>query len=204
MTLYSDLGPTVKRAAKAVAFQWPGIIEQDDAEQEIHLRLLETPGSIAKLLEMDARAQYRAVVGIGHQIASKARTDYDYFKGSYRYSVKEVKSLLQKGILTEVLSSFKAEKLDILDALEGIADQHAASVRSRYVDEKVPPQGAPAKLLTDSLGALVAEMNKVQKRRYAERDDGPGTRKQASTDDHYESGDFDFEAFAKKQNVGWG
>ncbi len=175
-----DLMPVIKRAAKSVAFQWPGVIEADDVEQGIHLRLMESPGSVSKIYEMEDRAQYRAIVGIGHQLASQERADYDYYKGSYRYSVVEVRKLLNDGALLEPPEGFNEAMVDLELALAELRDekpQYWDALLSRYQDGYVPEVGAEKKKLSDSLTSLVDEMNAINRRRFAERDGGPGSRK---------------------------
>ncbi|AGI61734.1 sigma-K factor [Mycobacterium phage BTCU-1] len=39
----------ITQAAKSVSAQWPGVIEAEDVEQTIYLKLLESPGTVAKL-----------------------------------------------------------------------------------------------------------------------------------------------------------
>ncbi|OHT67803.1 hypothetical protein [Mycobacteroides chelonae] len=183
MTLNSDegqpitkLAPDIKKAGKFVAFQWPGIMEGEDAEQAIFLHLLERPTSVDKILEMDKKAQYRAIVGIGNQLASAERADYDYFKGSYRYSVKEVKSLLQQGILTEQLKAFKSEYIDVEFGIAELAEQYRVAIVRRYAQGEAPESDAARKVAERAVDSLVDEMNKSNKRRHSERDDGAGTR----------------------------
>lgn len=172
-----DLMPVIKRAAKSVAFQWPGVIEADDVEQGIHLRLMESPGSVSKIYEMEDRAQYRAIVGIGHQLASQERDDLDQFSGNFRYSVNDVKALLSKGVLTERLDGFHADQFDLERGLELIPEQYYEAICRRYGDNE-PTAGnrTYASALSRGLTSLTNEMNRSFKRRYAERDDGPGTR----------------------------
>lgn len=179
-----DLMPVIKRAAKSVAFQWPGVIEADDVEQGIHLRLLESPGSVSKIYEMEDRAQYRAIVGIGHQIASQERADYDYYKGSYRYSVVEVRKLLNDGALLEPPEGFNEAMVDLELALAELRDdkpQYWDAILSRYQDGKPTTDDKQYKdALNHGLTALVDEMNTLNRRRFAERDDGPGSRESIS------------------------
>lgn len=176
-----DLMPVIKRAAKSVAFQWPGVIEADDVEQGIHLRLLESPGSVSKIYEMEDRAQYRAIVGIGHQLASQERADYDYYKGSYRYSVVEVRKLLNDGALLEPPEGFNEAMVDLELALAGLRDekpQYWDALLSRYQDGKSTADDKQYEnALRNGLTALVDEMNAINRRRFSERDDGPGSRK---------------------------
>ncbi len=172
----NELSPIIKKASKSVAFQWPGVIEADDVEQSIYLHLLERPNSVEKIGEMDGKAQYRAIVGIGHQIASGERTEYDHFKGSYRYSVAEVKDLLKKGILTHAPYLFSAERADLEEAFQSIPPQYADAISARYVYEQFPSCKQEENALGRGLTALANGMNKVHRTRYSERDDGPGTR----------------------------
>lgn len=203
MTL-DKIEDAVRRAAKSVAHQWPGVVENDDIEQMIWLKLLEEPNTVKTAVELDKKAMDRFVTRIGHQLASQERTDYDYYKGSYRYSLKEVKDLLDQGILTEPLKAFKAELLDINDALDEVSDSHANAIWRRYAEhESTKDDKQFENALMNGLESLVSKMNQVQKRRYAERTDGPGTRGQASTENHYDGGSFDFEQFAQAQGIGW-
>ena len=177
------LRETIKKAAQSVAYNWPGIVDTDDAEQMITLKLLESPRSIDKILEMDRAAQYRAVVGIGHQIASKERADYDHFKGSYRYSVKEVKDALQAGVLVEDFDHFQDVVFDLIEGLTTLtkrSPQYVDAILDRYADFNIPPKGAAAVRLSRALEALTTEMNKSNKRSFSMRDDGPGTCKAIS------------------------
>lgn len=180
-----ELVPTIKKAAKSIAYNWPGVLDEDDAFQSISLKLLESPGSVTKILGMDRAAQYRAIVGIGHQLASKERANYDIFKGSYRYSVKEVKDVLSAGVLVEDFDHFHEVVFDLMEGLEVLTDrtpQYVDAILSRYADFEIPKQGADAGRLSRALEVLTNEMNKSNKRRYATRDDGPGTRKVISNE----------------------
>lgn len=169
--------PVIRRAAKSVAFQWPGILDKDDAEQGIATKLLESPGSLEKIAGMDDKARYRAVVGIGHQIASQERDDLDQFRGNFNYSVNDVKLLLSKGVLIErITDDFHCAQFDLEQALPAIADSYFEAIQSRYYDGDVPNPGSDARRLSDALTAVTTEMNRSYKRRYAGRDDGPGTR----------------------------
>lgn len=174
------LRPTILKAAKSVAYNWPGILDADDAEQMITLHLLERAGSLSKIVDMDRAAQYRAVVGIGHQIASQERADYDHFKGSYRYSVKEVKDVLNAGVLVEDVEGFREFVFGLIEALTSLTSrspQYVAAILSRYADFETPQDKSGQNALSRGLEALTLEMNKSNKRQFATRDDGPGTRR---------------------------
>ncbi|AVR76632.1 DNA binding protein [Mycobacterium phage Coog] len=207
MTTDNDLEPVIRRAAKAVAFQWPGIVEQDDMEQEIWAHLLARDSTVEKVKAMEARAQYRAIVGIGHQIASQERTDYDHYKGSYTYAVEDVKTLLKRGVLTTAVDGFDAAVVDLMEGLEKLViktPQYVEAIISRYADEEVPSTKSGKNQLSRGLEALTKAMNQSARVQFATRDDGPGTRGQVGTEDHYEGNDFDFDSFANHQGIGWG
>ncbi|AKQ07621.1 hypothetical protein SEA_SMEADLEY_53 [Mycobacterium phage Smeadley] len=207
MTTYDELEPVIRRASKSVAFQWPGVVEQEDLEQELWAKLLAEPNTAKKVLELERRARDRFVTRMGHQLASQERADYDHFRGAYNYSVKEVKELLSQKILTEPMSNFKAELLDMEDAFEELKDktpQYVDAISRRYVAEAIPSNTTERDALSRGIAKLTDEMNKVAKRRFSERLDGPGTRNNVSTEDHYEANEFDFESFASNQGFGWG
>ncbi|QHB36945.1 DNA binding protein [Mycobacterium phage Roary] len=207
MTTYDELEPVIRRASKSVAFQWPGVVEQEDLEQELWAKLLAEPNTAKKVLELERKARDRFVTRMGHQLASQERADYDHFRGAYNYSVKEVKELLSQKILTEPMSNFKAELLDLEDAFEELktkTPQYVDAISRRYVAELTPDTKAEKNALSRALARLTDEMNKVAKRRFSERHDGPGTRSNVSTEDHYEANEFDFESFASNQGFGWG
>lgn len=183
MTLYGDLRSTVRRAAKSVAYQWPGVIDKEDVEQSIWLKLLESEGSAEKILAMDDKAQYRAVVGIGHQIASRERTDYDHFSGNFRYSVDEAKQLLKNEVLTEPSDHFDAGVVDLMEALGTLSvktPQYADAILKRYADGEVPNTSTESSALSRALTGLTNEMNRASRIRFAQRDGGPGSRKAIS------------------------
>lgn len=177
------LEPLIRKAAKFISYQWSGVMDEDDAEQAISLRLLETPGSVSKILEMDDKAQYRAVVGIGHQLASAERADYDIYKGSYRYSVDEVKDVLALGVLTDDVDGWDEAVHDLMEGLEALtkrSPQYVDAILKRYADWEKPVVKRERAALSNGLTRLAEEMNKSNKRRFSERDDGPGSRKPVS------------------------
>lgn len=201
----NDLGSAIKRAAKSVSYQWPGVIEADDLEHEIHLHILESPGTQRDLDEMDEVSQYRTLSKIGHRLASQERIDYDYYKGSYKYSVKEVKDLLADGAITEQQERFSSSVVDLRESMLDLPDQYHDAIVERYV-ELTPTAGDKQyeDALRRGIESLVDGMNKLHKRKYSERLDGPGTRDQADTSDEYEGEVFDFSAWANNQGLGWG
>ncbi|QFG04631.1 RNA polymerase sigma factor [Mycobacterium phage Keziacharles14] len=187
MTLINDehhdalmaLYPVIRRAAKSVAYQWPGVVDADDAEQMIAMQLWERPNSLLKVHAMESKAQYRAIVGIGHQIASQERTDYDHYKGAFKYSVGDVKSLLSRGVLTSEVEGFTDAVIDLMEGLEAMVTktpQYVDAITLRYADGDVPKAKTLQNALSRGLESLANAMNTSSRRRFAERDDGPGSR----------------------------
>ena len=154
----------IKKAARFVEHQWPGVIEADDAEQEIYARLLATPGSVEKILGMDHGGQYRAIAWIANQIASKERADYAYFKGAYRYSVKEVKGILVNGGLSrDNERGVSAEVIDLHEgfrALQERNDSYAQAISRRYLLCEYAETQQQKDALKNGVVALTNEMNR--------------------------------------------
>ncbi|QFP95535.1 RNA polymerase sigma factor [Mycobacterium phage GaugeLDP] len=197
----------IKKAARSVAFEWPGVVEADDIEQSIWEHILVSPKTKDDLLEMEATPRYRTISKIGHRIASKERTDYEYFSGNFRYSVNEVKALLSKGaingtkftvqsgwsseenvssggefedaVLTSV--SMEADLQRAMEMLKETTPQYHDILIRKYVTEEYLASGADKKRATLALNALTDNMNRSHKQRHVERPDGPGTRKLVST-----------------------
>ncbi|AGK87254.1 helix-turn-helix DNA-binding domain protein [Mycobacterium phage BuzzBuzz] len=194
------LSKPIRRAAKIVASQWPGVIEADDLEQTLYLKLLESPGTVDKALALEPKAKDRFLVRMGHQIASQERTDYAYYKGSYRYSLAEVKKLLKSGALKgleldpevqtydsdggkpqggESKPPINAAVLDLraaLEALRGRNEAYADALVKRYLFDEFAETKSEEDALRRGTEALTDEMNRVRRVEHVTRDDGPGTR----------------------------
>lgn len=85
----------IQKAAKKAAVDWPGVVEAEDMAQDIVLHILERPGTQQDLAGMDDTNRYRTIHKIAQRIASQERTDFELFTGDFRYSVDEVRSLLE-------------------------------------------------------------------------------------------------------------
>ncbi|SHS99265.1 Uncharacterised protein [Mycobacteroides abscessus subsp. abscessus] len=180
MTLDSieKLMPAIRKAAKSVAYEWPGVVEADDVEQAIYVELLESPGTVAKVEGYEERAKYRFLARMGHQIASRERTDYDYYKGAFNYSVADAKNALKRGILTAVVIEKGQVEIgcDLFDALGALKIEYIEAIYTRYALNEVPKDTKSKDTLKNGLARLTDEMNKVAKRKFSAREDGPGTR----------------------------
>ncbi|MCV7016768.1 hypothetical protein [Mycolicibacterium aichiense] len=200
------LAPEITKAARSVANQWPGVVEAEDIEQDIWEHILSRPNTLDALFHMEPNPRYQTISKIGHRIASKERDDYDYFTGNFRYSVNEVKRLLESGAIGgaeyTVQSGWSSEEnvssggefedavtasismeTDLQHALarlkETTPQYHDILIR-KYVNEEYLSTGAEKKRATDALKSLADNMNSSHKQQHVERPDGPGTRKLVS------------------------
>lgn len=196
VSLARDIG----RAAKFVAFQWPGVIGAEDAEQMIYIRLLGSPGYTEKISKQEPAARYRAICWIANQIASKERHKHYMRNAAYRYSLDEVRHLLKSGALHDDELDLPAQTFDGEDTSSGTKEpttlipvqvsdlraalarvaegnrSYAAALISRYRLDQFPGDKSEEHALRRGTEALVNEMNRVRRVDHSERDDGPGTR----------------------------
>ena len=85
----------IEKASRKAANDWPGVAEAEDIDQEVWVKILEAPGTQRDLAEMDDNARYQTLHKLAQRVASKERNDYSRFSGNFRYSVSEVRSLLE-------------------------------------------------------------------------------------------------------------
>ena len=177
-----ELADLIGKAAKTVAYQWPTVVDEDDLQQDIYINLLESPGSVDKLLDdFEAKDRLNAIIAIGHKIASKERLDYEVFSGNFRYSVNEVKKLLEKQTFKDAKLGRTATSGDLLagmDRLQETAPQYAEIIHRKYVQgENVSAVDAERKRAERAVEALTTEMNRSFKN---QPNAGPGSRTKIS------------------------
>jgi len=182
-----DMKDQIRKAAKTVAVQWPTVVDEDDLEQDIYVHLLERPGSVEKLLtEFADKDRFNAIIAIGHQIAAKERTDYEVFSGNFRYSVNEVRNLLEKRTFEDANLSRTSTSGDLLNGINQIGETHRQIIQRKYKAGERITTGAERTLLSEALTALTTQMNRSFKS--TRRDDGPGSRKPVTAGKaHYQS-----------------
>jgi hypothetical protein len=214
-TRIEELADLIGKAAKTVAFKWPNVVSEDDIKQELYLHLLESPGSVEKLLnEFSDKDRLNAIVAIGHKIANKERDAYDIFSGNFRYSVDEVRHILEEGALQDEDPSLGSNwtiaddyiskggefedavlnrssyEIDLRRGFGRLLKQNAKYadiIRRRYLDSESFEDATDRKRLERALTALSTEMNRSFKQHQREHD-GPGSRKPVSaTAAHYKS-----------------
>lgn len=163
MSNIDELIPDIKAASKTVAFKWPSVTTEDDMVGLITLRLLKTPASIDKLVEMEVDKRRSSLARVGHQIASGERDDYEVFSGKYLYSVDDVKKLLSAGAIDGSDDSFRVTGMDILNgmiALEKKNPGHSKAIVDRYAN-RIQPQGKNKMLLSRAIESLTVLMNRA-------------------------------------------
>lgn len=194
--LVLKLAPSIKAAARTVSFQWPGVMNADEIEQQLYVKLLESPGTVLKVLAFESKVVDRFITRMGHQIASQERTDYSHYKGAYNYSAHEVKKLLKSGGLKEqsIQAQTFEEKVsagkepttqipvqvtDLRAALVRVSEKnepYASAIINRFRLDEYPANKSEENALSRGIEALVNEMNRVRRVGHDERRDGPGTR----------------------------
>lgn len=187
-TSFTMFDSLVKKAARHVSYQWPGVMSSDDAEQELWLRLVESPGSLAKLRdEFDNKSRLNALIQMGHQIGNKALNEQMIAKGDFRYAVNTVKGILTDAAEQERNPNAKkvtrSALLDLTRGMESLREKnpsYADAISDRYRKQIIPPKGSSAVRLSRALVGLTNEMNRSFKLSHVDRPDGPGTRKAVS------------------------
>lgn len=193
------LAADVTIAARTVGREWADVITVEDAEQEIWLRLLESSeGYMAKVAGLDKALRIAQLTKIGHQAAMKQRDAYELFTGNHRYGTKQVRALLEAGILERAVEETtplwelpesvvrQIERSDnetlseMLDLFAGLKDlwrrneQYAKFIVAEFQEGN--PIHGHAQNLTRAVDALTSAMNNCHRRRHAEYSEGPGTR----------------------------
>lgn len=100
MEIDHELHDEIRRAARSAARKWVGVIDAEDLEQEVWIRLLDHD-YFDRWVEMDPLARRRVLRIIANQIASGERESYAVFTGQVYYGSDEVRSLLESGALIE-------------------------------------------------------------------------------------------------------
>lgn len=209
-----SLSKEIHKAAQSVSYQWPGVVQAEDLEQDIYVRLLETPGSVEQLIsEFDDKSRLNAIIKIGHQIAAQERTDYEVFSGNFRYSVNEVKRLLEDralhnenpelssnwsvsedfikgGEFEDAVLNKSSSETDLRRGMERLRSDnpnYANVLMRKYFSDEAITTGADITRVSRALTALTTEMNRSFKQQQREHE-GPGSRKPVTaTAAHYKS-----------------
>lgn len=194
--ILKDVMPQVRVAARQVANNWPDVVEEDDVTQEIYLRLLEAgDGQVAALENQAKSGLVKLFTKIGQQAASKKRDSDLVSKGEFRYSVDQVRDLLNDGALVylddgqswsmtedRVTATYDpmsmgtlSEQVDLREGMRRVNSGYAEALFYRYYDMQIPVDASAKTRQTRAVRALTTEMNRSFRRRY-DGYDGPGNR----------------------------
>lgn len=174
----------ISRAGLIVSRTWPGVLDPDDASQEIRLRIIEEPQIEASLRELDQGGRRNLFVLIGNREAAKHRSAYEVFSGNVHYSTREVRNILESERLTQDYESLGvgtetlSEYLDLQDGIQRLRERnekYADTIAYHYfLGESAHSHRME---LTRAVDALTECMNRTRRKREDEYTEGPGTRK---------------------------
>lgn len=177
--LYTLLSGSVQRAASTAAYKWHGLLGAEDIEQELWVEILESPATTEKLEGSDADLVTDLLARMADRICIKERDTYEHFSGQFRYSVNEVKTVIEAFFLR----SGEELLIDLVDAevafdlLTETNPNYADAIFRRYALGETPGSDKPFEdALRRGLTKLTDLMNRNFKDREREHRDGPGTR----------------------------
>lgn len=183
--IYELIEPDVEIAARTTAREWPGIVDQEEAAQEIWLVLLDASAeALSRVVEMDRPQRVSALTTYGHRIASRERDDHDLFAGNFFYGVGHVQALLDADGLLDLEredpgSMTTTERIDLQIAYARLREKNARYaflVDERYVQGVSFAHDDPdRKACERAVTALTREMNRSFRSRQAAYE-GPGSR----------------------------
>ncbi|GAB3475439.1 hypothetical protein [Amycolatopsis cihanbeyliensis] len=177
-TALLELMDELRRVAEVTAVEWPGTIDADELTQEISLRLLRDRQATT-VTDLAGRQRRRGLYRMAQQIASDYRNDYDHFSGNYNYSTREVREMLDNGVLVEAGDGHDPAPLDLRAAFAELEREHAsyaAALVARYVH--CVPMSRPNERKGVQRGAdkLTELMNRLGRARQQDYTEGPGSR----------------------------
>lgn len=172
MEYKQEVEEAVRRAARAAARDWHGIMEYDDLHQDLWLWLLEAPSVQRKSEEeLEQLLRWKA-----NHLCKQAQVDYEYFSGNFQYSPKDVR---EGAVDIQTFDGTPDEQADYDLAVA----QLWKYLPSKFEDLELYFAG----LLSNDVGherkrsnrafdALTDAMNNVRRVRKNDRKEGPGTK----------------------------
>jgi len=203
-----EMMPDVRTAARTTGREWEDVIDSDDAEQEILIRLLElTETKLRELYELERPVRIKLLTEIGHQVGMKYRDDYELFSGNHTYGTRDVRKMLENDALagvdeesgvplwelpesvisqiTRTESETVSERIDLLLGMKKLVHRNARYgflIQEKYVrGVEFANEDPDRKAVDRAVDALTREMNNTRRRRVAEYEDGPGARTPVSS-----------------------
>lgn len=183
---YNQLAKAVHYAARATQDEWPGVVEADDVEQDIWVRLLESPGSAERLADMNDRDRKVSLNKIGRQLAIEERSSYEWFSAQVHYSTDDVREMLEAGALVNEGFNGSDERMDFEAAITEVRESNPQYIESLWEHYEMgtydTDTGGARRRLGTAVRKLTNHMNGSQKTRN-ENYIGPGSRKAISNED---------------------
>lgn len=180
---YDILSKPVRNAARTTAEEWPGVVEADDMEQDIWVRLLESPGSAEKLADMNDRDRKVSLNKIGRQIAAEQRSSYELFSAQVHYSTDDVREMLEAGALVGEGFMSDDERIDFEVAAHELKESTPHFIESLWdhyelgeLDMKSSTNRGRIMRAVNRLTDYINSTTKIRNDDY----EGPGSRKAVS------------------------
>ncbi|MFB7473196.1 hypothetical protein [Kitasatospora sp. NPDC056184] len=193
---WEGLQGKVRRASVTVARSWGTALDAGDIEQEVLLKMVESPGFVRKSLDYGEASTGRLVRMMADQCASQLMNEYRRFTFQHYYSTWDVRRLLERGLLegpeaaslmdaqVEVLVTGRKSKKDLAErvthddkidleyGMGRLKEAYRQVIIDRYVlGVEIPSRGT----LSRAIEALAKHMNTSRAR--AEIDyEGVGSR----------------------------
>ena len=186
-----ELNKIIQKAAITVSYSWPGAIEADDLQQELWVKILESPKYMDQMVTSDPALRMELLKRLGMQIAGRYVNDYELFSGNAFYGTVHVRNLLDAGLLTiaradladmkETLTEF-LDLHEAFDVMKRSSREYAEIIWNVYANGDSPETGADKRRAQRAVRSLTDLMNQAHRRRFAEYEEGPGTRKVISNE----------------------
>ncbi|WP_156161938.1 hypothetical protein [Nocardia vulneris] len=180
-----ELNKVIRRAANAVVYEWPSIIEADDLAQELWIQVLESPATYAFLEDKTARERMNLLCRMGHRIAVRHRNNNVRFSIQVQYGVDDIKAALTgQSLWPEIAEDIARGLAALQERDEDYSDRYVESIQA-FVHNEAPATEAERKRRSRAFVALTEETNAGVRRLFSAYEaepartlgDGPGTKR---------------------------
>jgi len=169
----------VKEAAKSVANQWTHV-EAEDLVQNIWVRLLESPGTVDLLRDVDSGAVRPLLIRVARQIAAEDHHKQQVAQEDSITSSKWGQTAVRKTGIADSTFLTASAFTDIVDGMVELRKRPSSRyfdliVRKYVLGDEIKP-GPDRNAVSRGLKSLTTIMNRKRKQDLAEHD-GPGARR---------------------------
>lgn len=164
----------VRKAADTVVQEWVTTLDVDDLTQDVWVEL----SSDDRLIEDFYMSDNPMAIArhLAKRCASKSVGSYEFHSGQYQYGTKEVRGILESGVLKTREFKTITEQTDLTIAMEKLRtrkERYAQDIADRFFWGN---KDVESKRVTRAVDALTEEMNRVNTSRRFSHREGPGTR----------------------------